>query len=47
MALMVSAKEEGYVNDTTIVADTGTKSHIVNSKKYLTDIIEITSDITM
>jgi hypothetical protein len=30
-ALMVSAKEEGYVNDTIFVADTGATSHVVFS----------------
>jgi hypothetical protein len=44
---MVRAKEEGYVNDTTFVADTGATIHMVNSKKYLTDITQITTEITL
>jgi hypothetical protein len=46
IALMIRAKEEGYVNETTFVADTGATSHMVNSKKYVTDITQITSEIT-
>jgi hypothetical protein len=45
--LICRAKESGYVNDTTFVADTGATSHVVNSTKYLTDITQISSDITM
>jgi hypothetical protein len=43
---MVRAIESGYVNDTTFVADTGATSHMVISTKYLTDITQITSEIT-
>jgi hypothetical protein len=46
-ALMVRAIESGYVNDTTFAADTGATSHIVNSTNYLTDITQISSQITM
>jgi hypothetical protein len=44
---MVRAIESGYVNDTTFVADTGATSHMVNSTKYLTDIMLINSEITL
>jgi hypothetical protein len=44
---MVRAIESGYVNDTTFVADTGATSHMENSTKYLTDIMPISTDITM
>jgi hypothetical protein len=46
-ALMVRSKESGHVNDTTFVADAGATSHMTNSKKYLTDIKQIASEITM
>jgi hypothetical protein len=46
-ALMVRAIESGYVNDTIFVADTGATSNLVNSTKYLTDITQINSQITM
>lgn len=44
---MVSEKESGYVNFATFVADTGATSHMVKSRKHLTDIIQISSAITM
>jgi hypothetical protein len=44
---MFRAKESVYVKDTTFVADTGATSHIVYSTKYLTDITQINSEITM
>jgi hypothetical protein len=37
-ALTLRAKEEGYINDTTFIADTGASSHMVCSKKYLIDL---------
>jgi hypothetical protein len=43
---MVRENESGFVNDTTFVVNTGATSHMVNSKKYLTDILQITSEIT-
>jgi hypothetical protein len=46
-ALMVRAKESGYVNYTTFIADTGDTSHMVNATKYLTDITQISSEITL
>jgi hypothetical protein len=46
-AFMVRAKGSGYVNDTTFVADTDATNHMVNSKKHLTDVKQITSEITM
>jgi hypothetical protein len=39
------AKEEGYINDATFIADTGTSSYMVCSKKDLTDIQPIKSEI--
>jgi hypothetical protein len=44
---MIRAKESGYVNDTTFIADTGATSHMVNATKYLTDITQINSEITL
>jgi hypothetical protein len=46
-ALVVRSREAGYVNDTTFVADTGATSHMVKSKKCLTDITQITSEKIM
>jgi hypothetical protein len=44
---MVRAVESGYVNDTTSFAHTGATSQLVNSTKYLTDITQLNSQITM
>jgi hypothetical protein len=41
------AKEEGYINDTTFIADIGASSHMVCSKKYLMDIHTFNSEVTM
>jgi hypothetical protein len=46
-ALIMRAKEEGYINDMTFIADTGTSSHMVHTKKYLTGIQSINSEVTM
>jgi hypothetical protein len=40
-SLIVKAIEDGYMNHQTFIADTGTSSHMVYSKRYLTNIQEV------
>jgi hypothetical protein len=44
-ALILRAKEDGFINDTTFIADTGASSHMVYSKKHLTDIQPTRSEL--
>jgi hypothetical protein len=44
--LIVKAIEAGYVSDQTFIADTGASSHMVYSKRYLTDIQEVDTKVT-
>jgi hypothetical protein len=44
-ALILRAKKEGYINDTNFIADTGASSHMVCSKKYLTNIQPMKSEV--
>jgi hypothetical protein len=44
-ALILRAKEEGYINDTTFITDTGASSHMFCSRKYLTDIQTIKTEV--
>jgi hypothetical protein len=46
-ALIVKAIEYGYVNDQTFIADTGFFSHMVYSKRYLTNIQQIDTKVTV
>jgi hypothetical protein len=45
-ALIVIAIEDGYVSDQTFIADTGTSSHMLYSKRYLTNIQEVDTKVT-
>jgi hypothetical protein len=41
IALIVKAIKDGYVSDQTFIADTGASSHMVYSKRYLTNLQEV------
>jgi hypothetical protein len=43
----VTSIELGCVNDTNFVADTGDTSLMVSTKKYMTDLMHISNEITM
>jgi hypothetical protein len=45
-ALIFKANEDGYVTDQTFIADTGASSHMVYSKRYLTNIQEVDTKVT-
>jgi hypothetical protein len=42
----VKAMEDGYVIDQTFIADTGSSSHMVYSKRYLTNVQEVDTKVT-
>jgi hypothetical protein len=45
-ALIAKTIEYGYVSDQTVIADTGASSHMVYSKRYLTNIQEVDTKAT-
>jgi hypothetical protein len=45
-ALIARAIEDGVLNENTFIADTGASSHMVYSKKYLTDMVPYDASIT-
>jgi hypothetical protein len=45
-ALIVKAIEDGYVSDQTFIAVIGASSHMVYSKRYLTNIQEVDTKVT-
>jgi hypothetical protein len=45
-ALIVKTMKDGYVNDHIFIADTGDPSHMVYSKRYLTNIQDVDNKVT-
>jgi predicted aspartyl protease len=45
-ALILKAIEDGNFSDRTFIVDTGASSHMVYSKRYLTNIQEVDSNVT-